>query len=216
MTARCLRKEGYTTDVCASGEVAFGLLYEHRYDLVILDIMLPGMSGQEILKELRRTSDMPILMMTALSDEENQLRAFEHQADDYVVKPFSLQILVKRVEALLRRSGALCTEIRAGALTLYPDTLTASYRDVTITLTPKEFDILRLFVTNSHRILMHETLLVRIWGYDFDGNQGIVHASIKKLRDKLPAGMIQTVKGFGYRLMVDDNKETDSGEKDGR
>jgi two-component system response regulator VanR len=200
MVCKFFRKEGWLVDACANGDKALELFYDKYYHLVILDIMLPGMNGQELLKELRLIRDTPVLMMTALSDDDNQLRAFNNHADDYVTKPFSMQILVKRAEALLRRSGALKKEIQAGKLFLFPETYGADYGGVKIALTPKEFEILELFARNAGKIITHETLLTRIWGYDFDGNEGIIHASIKKLRDKLPCNIIRTVKGVGYCL----------------
>lgn len=206
MVAKFLRKEGYEAEICSNGEVALGRIYEQRYDLIVLDIMLPGLSGQDILKELRNVYDTPVLMITALSDDENQLRAFEREADDYVTKPFSMQILMKRAEALLRRSGALKAEIKAGRLLLFPETYQAHYDGADISLTPKEFEILKLLAMNRQRIITHETLLIRIWGYDFDGNEGIIHASMKKLRDKLPKDLIRTVKGVGYVLEVSDEE----------
>jgi len=202
MVCKFLSKEGWFVDACANGDDALEMFYSKPYHLVILDIMLPGMNGQELLKELRAISDAPVLMMTALSDDRNQLRAFDNQADDYVTKPFSMQILIKRVEALLRRSGVLKKELRAGGLVLYPETYGTEYDGEKIALTPKEFEILELFVRNAGKIINHETLLTRIWGYDFEGNEGIIHASMKKLRDKLPCSIIRTVKGVGYYLEV--------------
>ena len=203
MVCKFLRNEGWLVDACANGDDALNLLYDKTYQLIILDIMLPGISGQELLKEFRQINDTPVLMMTALSDDDNQLRAFENQADDYVTKPFSMQILVKRAEALLRRSGALKKEIQAGKLVLFPETYGAEYDGIKIMLTPKEYEILELFGRNTGKIITHETLLTRIWGYDFEGNEGIIHASIKKLRDKLPRGIIRTIKGVGYCLEVE-------------
>ena len=205
MVCKFLRKEGWLVDACASGDDALCLLYDKTYHLIILDIMLPGINGQELLKELREIRDTPVLMMTALSDDENQLRAFNNQADDYVTKPFSMQILVKRAEALLRLSGALKKEIQAGKLLLFPETYGVEYDSEKILLTPKEFDILLLFARNAGTIVTRENLLTRIWGYDFEGNEGIIHATIKKLRDKLPCGIIRTVKGVGYCLEVEND-----------
>jgi two-component system response regulator VanR len=202
MVGKFLVREGYSVDTCSDGSAGLEQLYNKSYHLILLDVMLPGMNGQELLKALRRTQDTPVLMMTALGDEDNQLLAFSNEVDDYVVKPFSLPILMKRVETLLRRSGVLKKEIRCGGLTLYPESYGASYDGTTISLTPKEFDILLLFVMNKDKIIPHEMLLTRIWGYDFDGNEGIIHASIKRLRDKLPDHLIKTVKGVGYRLEV--------------
>ena len=202
MVCKFLRNEGWLVDACANGDDAANLIYDKTYQLIILDIMLPGTNGQELLKELRQIHDTPVLMMTALSDDDNQLRAFDNQADDYVTKPFSMQILVKRVEALLRRSGALKKEIQAGKLLLFPETYGVEYDGEKIVLTPKEFEILEVFTRNAGKIITHETLLARIWGYDFEGNEGIIHASMKKLRDKLPCGIIRTIKGVGYCLEV--------------
>ncbi|KAF1084924.1 putative transcriptional regulatory protein YedW [Sporotomaculum syntrophicum] len=207
MVCKFLRKEGWLVDACIDGKLALERFYENKYDLIILDIMLPGINGQELLRELRKIHDTPVLMMTALSDDDNQLRAFEGQTDDYVTKPFSMSILVKRTEALLRRSGVLKKEIQAGKLILYPETYGAEYDGEKILLTPKEFEILELFVRNAGKIVPHETFLTRIWGYDFEGNEGIIHASIKKLRDKLPEKLIRTVKGVGYYLEANNNKE---------
>ncbi len=206
MSYKFLVKAGYSVETCVDGNEALERFYNKNYHLVILDIMLPGMNGQELLKEFRKIHDTPVLMMTALSDDENQLTAFESEADDYIIKPFSMPILVKRVEALLRRSGVLKKEIKVGKLTLLPETCGVEYDGEKIQLSPKEFEILLLLAQNRQRIVPHETLLIRIWGYDFDGNEGIIHASIKKLRDKFPENIIKTVKGIGYCLEVMDNE----------
>jgi len=207
MVCKFFEKAGYSVEACAEGHSALERFYDSNYQLVILDIMLPGVNGQELLKELRKTHDTPVLMMTALSDDDNQLRAFEHEADDYVTKPFSMPILIKRAEALLRRSGALKKEIHAGKLTLYPESYSIRYEDEQIPLPPKEFDILHFLVQNKGRIVPHETMLIRIWGYDFNGNEGIIHATMKKLRDKLPVNLIRTVKGVGYCLEEPPNEK---------
>jgi two-component system response regulator VanR len=149
MVKKFLTKEGYAVDTCSDGGAVLEQLYDRDYQLIILDIMLPNLNGQEVLKELRTVRDTPVLMMTALSDDENQLRAFSNEADDYVTKPFSMQILMKRVEALLRRSGALKKEIQAGKLVLFPETYCAEYGGEKIVLTPKEFEILLLFARNT-------------------------------------------------------------------
>jgi two-component system response regulator VanR len=200
MAKKYLQNAGFSVDACSNGDLALERFYDKKYQLIILDIMLPGMNGHELLKELRKVHDTPVLMMTALNDDDNQIKAFTNEADDYVTKPFSMQILVKRAEALLRRSGVLRKEIRAGKLKLYPEAYNAEYAGQKVALTPKEFELLLLFAQNAGRIIPHETLLVSIWGYHFSGNEGIVHANIKKLRDKLPENIIKTVKGVGYCL----------------
>jgi two-component system response regulator VanR len=207
MTCKFLMKAGYTVDTCSDGNKALEQFYNKKYHLILLDIMLPGINGQELLKELRKIQDTPVLIMTALGDDGNQLTAFTNEADDYVVKPISMPVLVKRAEALLRRSGMLKKEIRVGKLVLFPETYGVQFSGVNVVLTPKEFEILLLFAINKNIIIPHEMLLTRIWGYDFDGNEGIIHASIKKLRDKLPPNIIRTVKGIGYCLEVTDEEE---------
>jgi len=191
---------GYTVETCADGDKALTLFYDTVYHLVILDIMLPGVNGHELLKELRKLHSLPVLMMTALDDDENEIRAFTNEADDYVTKPFTIEVLLKRVEALLRRSGALQKEICMGKLKLYPESFKAEYAGEDIGLTSKEFDILFLLLQNKQRVITYESLLTKIWGYDFEGGEGVVHVNIKRLRDKLPVDIIKTVKGAGYCL----------------
>jgi two-component system response regulator VanR len=195
-----LSEAGYKVDVCLDGDEAYAKFYDNVYQLVILDIMLPGMSGHELLREFRRLNDTPVLMLTALADDLNQIRAFDGEVDDYVTKPFRMQILIKRVEALLRRSGALAKEICYGKLTLLPEDFCATYGGAELPLTLKEYEILSLLVRGKGRTLSHEIILSRIWGYDFDGDGSTVHTHIKNLRAKLPENIIKTVRGVGYRL----------------
>jgi len=191
---------GYHVELCADGKAACERLYNKKYHLVILDIMLPGMNGQEILKNLRKASDVPVMMITALSGDDNQLRAFDNLADDFIAKPFSMQILLKRAEALLRRSGALQKEIRFSSLCLNRETFKAFWAETELPLTLREFEILALLANNENRVVSHETLLNKIWGYDYYSSEGTVHTHIKNLRAKLPVNIIKTVRGVGYCL----------------
>ena len=195
-----LTEAGYKVDACFDGDMALSKFFDNAYHLIILDIMLPGMNGQELLKEFRKANNTPVLMMTAISDDENQIRAFDNEADDYVTKPFKMQLLLKRVEALLRRSGALAKEIRYEKLVLYPDDFKAMYDGAELALTLKEFEILLLLVQNKGRTLSHDTILSRVWGYDFECDGTAVHTHMKNLRAKLPENIIKTVRGVGYRL----------------
>jgi len=195
-----LIEAGYAVDSCMDGDTALVKFYDNNYHLAILDIMLPGMNGHELLREFRKINNTPILMMTALADDENQIKAFDAEADDYVTKPFKIQILLKRVEALLRRSGALSKEIHYGKLILTPEDFKAVYNGEELTLTLKEFEILMLFAQNKSKTLSHEAILSRVWGYEFDGGDSTVHTHIKNLRAKLPENIIKTVRGVGYRL----------------
>jgi len=200
MTVGFLRKAGYVVDACNNGDEALYKIYDNTYHLAIFDIMLPGTSGHKLLEEIRRLGDTPVLMMTALGDDENQLSAFAHEADDYVVKPCSMLVLIKRVEALLRRNGTLKRTLCAGRLSLFLESQKAIFDKTEIAFTPKEFEIVALLTRNAGKIVSHDTIISRIWGYEFEGTDGIVHANIKKLRTKLPVNIIRTVKGVGYCL----------------
>jgi two-component system response regulator VanR len=192
---------GYHAELCPDGQAASERLYDKKFHLVILDIMLPGMDGQEILKNFRKVSDTPVMMITALSGDSHQLRSFDNLADDYLQKPFSMQVLLKRVEALLRRSGALQKEICFGDLTLNRETFKASWAGEELPLTLKEFEILALLADNEGVVISHETLLTKVWGYDYYSSEGTVHTHIKNLRSKLPKNIIKTVRGVGYSLV---------------
>ena len=193
---------GYHVELCADGKQACDRLYDKKFNLAILDIMLPGMDGQEILKEFRKVSDVPVMIITALSGDSPQLRAFDNLADDFVAKPFSMQVLLKRAEALLRRSGALQKEIRIGSLRLNRETFRAFWEEQELPLTLREFEILCLLANNEDRVVSHETLLNKIWGYDYYSSEGTVHTHIKNLRAKLPENIIKTIRGVGYSLDV--------------
>lgn len=195
-----LIEAGYEVDACSDGNVTHEKFYEQTYQLVILDILLPGMDGYQLLREFRQLNNTPILMMTALSGDENEIKAFDEKADDYVTKPFRIQVLLKRVEALLRRSGSLEKVIHIGKLTLFPESFKAVYAEEELRLTVKEFEILMLLAQNKGQTLSHEIILSRIWGYDFNGDESTIHTHIKNLRRKLPEKMIKTVRGIGYYL----------------
>ena len=195
-----LIEAGYSVDVCFNGDEALQQFYNKPYHLVILDIMLPGANGKELLKEFRKISNAPVLMMTALTEDRHQIDAFDSKADDYVTKPFSMQILIRRVEALLRRSGMLQSDISFCGYVLYPESYKLLYDDAEITLTPKEFEILLYMVQHKGKILSYDSLLSNIWGFDYDGDERVVHTYIKNLRSKLPVNIIKTVRGVGYSV----------------
>jgi len=194
---------GYHVELCTNGQTACERIYDKKFKLAILDIMLPGMDGQEILKEFRKVSSVPVMMITALSGDSPQLRAFDNLADDFVAKPFSMQVLLKRVEALLRRSGVLQKELRFGSLCLNLELFKAFWDGIDMSLTLREFEILCLLASNENRVVSHETLLTKIWGYDYYSSEGTVHTHIKNLRAKLPENIIRTVRGIGYTLERD-------------
>jgi len=195
-----LADAGFLVELCVDGRAACERLFDRKFNLVILDIMLPGMNGQDILKELRRASDVPVIMITALSGDREQLKAFDNLADDFVAKPFSMQVLLKRVDALLRRSGALVKEIKIGSLCLNREIFKAFWDEKELPLTLREFEILSLLANNENRVVSHDTLLTKIWGYDYYSSEGTVHTHIKNLRAKLPKNVIKTVRGVGYQI----------------
>ena len=171
-------------------------------DLCILDIMLPGASGLELLQTVRQAdhlAQVPVLMLTALNDEQTQSASFDGLADDYVTKPFSPKILVKRVTALLRRSGAISGHLRLGGLEIDLRRYTVTDQGEPVKLTLKEFDLLKTLVVNHNLVLSRPQLLDLVWGYDYFGDDRIVDAHIKNLRRKLKSDLIQTVKGVGYK-----------------
>ena len=198
---------GYHVELCTDGRIACERLFDKKFHLVILDIMLPGMDGQEILRDLRKHSDVPVIMITALSGDSPQLKAFDNLADDFVAKPFSMLVLMKRVEALLRRTGALQKEIQIGMLRLNRETFKAAWDGQELPLTLREFEILCLLAHNEDKVISHETLLNKVWGYDYYSSEGTVHTHIKNLRAKLPENIIKTIRGVGYSMDIKNEKK---------
>ena len=192
----------YKVDWVTDGSVALEKIYENSYDLIILDIMLPNADGHTILKEIRKLGDTPVLMLSALDDDRNQLQSFDNQADDYVTKPFKIALLMKRVEALLRRSGATSQVVSIGEITLYPEEYRAVYKDADIPFTLKEFNIFLYFAKNQNRVLSQDAILSHIYGYDFDRLENTLQVHIKNIRAKLPVDLIKTIRGVGYKLEV--------------
>jgi two-component system response regulator VanR len=202
-----LQEAGYRVDLCTDGNKAHEQIYRNRYQLFILDILLPGMDGQELLRELRKISDAPVLMITALSGDSHEINAFDNLADDYLTKPFSMPILLKRVEALLRRSGSLQNQMQVGDLSIYPASCKACWEGRELGLTLREFEILLLLAGRRGTVVSHETILTRLWGYDYAGNEGTIHTHIKNLRAKLPRNIIRTIRGLGYTMEAESHTE---------
>lgn len=177
---------------------------ENEYDLVLLDIMLPEVNGFTICRELRKDSDVPIVFITARHGEEDRLHGYRLGCDDYISKPFSLAELYAKVTALIRRAkGTVRNEIMtAGRIKLDPYRYTVSVNDREIVLAPMEFAILKILMENRGKTVSRESLLIRIWGYDFDGNDRVVDNHVKKLRKSLgdTSSQIKTVIKRGYKL----------------
>lgn len=170
-------------------------------DIFILDIMLPQVSGLALLKEIRENKNhvnTPVIMLTAVLDEYTQLLSFEELADDYVTKPFSPKVLVKRVQALLRRK-TLTSHSPEGGVFIDEESYQAFENGLPVKLTLREFELLRLFIQHPSRVFTRQQLLDGVWGYDYFGDERVVDAHIKNLRKKFTTQVVVTVKGVGYR-----------------
>lgn len=203
---RGLSYEGFAVETAPTGMEGLGIARERYPDLVILDIMMPGIDGLEVLRRLRSADpQLPVLMLTAKDAPSDQVEGLQTGADDYVVKPFTFEVLLARVQALLRRRDAeRPTVLRFGDLTLDTGTHLAHRGNRAITLTSTEYDLLRQFLEHPRQVLSKEALMDRVWGYDFEGNDNIVEVYVKQLRQKLEAGeeerIIHTIRGMGYVL----------------
>jgi DNA-binding response OmpR family regulator len=202
-----LERAGFRIQMVSDGEEGLRQVFASRPDAVVLDLMLPGRSGLEVLRELREeptTRDLPVVVLTARSAEMDKLLGFEHGADDYLTKPFSPRELVARLRALLRRAQPE----RAGGTVkvgdLMVDTLAreATWKGKALTLTPREFELLAFMASRPGRVSTREELLRKVWGYDYVGETRTVDVHIRRLRAKLGAknGLIETVMGAGYKL----------------
>lgn len=199
-----MRPAGHTVIPAYDGSEALQLFRKNNIDLVVLDIMLPHVSGLSVLHEIRQTNTTPVLMLTAIEDEYTQVMSFDEQADDYMIKPFSMVLLGKRITALLRRSGqapALQT-IAFGDVTVDFSGYTASDSNGKIDIMPKEVDLLRLLVEHKGLVLTRSQILDELWGTDYPVIDRTVDTYIKNLRKKLRLDCIATVKGIGYKYEV--------------
>ena len=196
--------EGYVVDIAEDGRTGLQKAEEGHYSVIILDIMLPDMSGFTVCRSLReRGNTTPIIMLTALTELSDRVTGLDAGADDYVTKPFMFEELLARARVQLRHRGELPTspELRAGDLVLNPETHEVTKGGHSLHLTPTEFKMLHLLMSHPRRVFSKETLLNRVWGYDYVGDTNIVEVHISHLRDKIgdkPPRLIQTVYGVGY------------------
>ena len=205
-----LENEGYTVDACYDGESAVNMARTGEYDLIILDLMMPKKDGLEVCQEIRGFSTVPIIMLTARSEDADMLMGFESGADDYVTKPFNILALKARVRALLRRASmsaaqepAKTSVLTRGHISVDTERRSAYKNGVAIELTMKEFDLIEFLMKNPGRVYSRENLLDLVWGYDYQGDTRTVDVHIRRLREKLeldPAHpeYIVTKWGVGY------------------
>jgi two-component system, OmpR family, response regulator len=213
-----LKKEGYSTFAVFDGLQALQAARKEKPDLVILDLMLPGMDGLEVCRTLRKDQIMPILMLTAKTEEIDKIVGLEVGADDYMTKPFSMRELMARVRAMLRRSEMVKQEvikneasespvIQAGDIEINPSHHTVRNRENPVDLNPKEFDLLVFLARHKGQVFSRELLLEKVWGYDYAGDTRTVDVHIRWLRQKLEANpelprYLITVRGVGYKFEV--------------
>lgn len=206
---RGLVAEGFTVEVATDGDEGLWRVTESGYDLIVLDIMLPGRNGFQVCAELRARADWtPILMLTAKDGDLDEAEALDTGADDYLTKPFSFPVLVARMHALARRAGSGApVPVAVGDLRLDPATRQVWRNDHEARLTAREFQVLEFLLRRSGQVLSKRDILDGVWEHDFDGDPNIVEVFIRRLRRKIdePYGRtsIQTVRGFGYRLVDD-------------
>ena len=196
--------EQFQCEEAVNGQEALKLLAAHPFDMVVLDVMMPGLSGFETLSQIRKTSQVPVIMLTARSEEYDKLLGFKLGVDDYVSKPFSPKELMARIGAVLKRSNSPNPNrtLDFGELSISPESRTVILRGPNITLPPKEFDLLLKLAQNERIVLSREQLLETIWGYSYCGDSRTVDTHVKSLRDHLGdyRNVIQTVWGVGYKF----------------
>ena len=199
-----LNKQGYSVLEAENGEQAVDIFFsEKNIDLIILDIMMPKMDGWEVCREIRKQSKVPIIMLTAKSDERDELLGFELGVDEYITKPFSPKILVARVEAILRRSNLLDEDsIEIGGIKIDKQAHQVSIDNQPIDLSVKEFELLQYFVMNKGVALSREKILNNVWNYDYYGDARTIDTHVKKLRSKMgdKGDYIKTIWGMGYKF----------------
>ena len=205
MMRRVLEADGYEVVIAGEGASALDILRSEPIDMVILDVMMPGMDGFEVCRLVRRESVVPILMLTARDASTDKVTGLDCGADDYVVKPFETDELMARVRALLRRAQPRHVEVlRFLDVELVPSEREARRDGDVLELTAREYDLLELFLRRPRQVLSREQILQEVWGFDYLGDSNLVDVRIKYLRDKLEVGgrprLIQTVRGAGYAL----------------
>lgn len=203
--------EGYQVDIIADGREGLDRAREGRYDLILLDIMLPGLSGMEVCRRIRHFSNVPIVMLTAKDDIESKVMGLDIGADDYITKPFSIEELLARLRVALRHQtkGSSPKELYIGDLVMDGTRHQVTRKGKSIELTKKEYDLLEYLIENQGIVLTREQILEKVWGYDYFGGTNVVDVYIKYIRDKVDEPftdkLIHTIRGVGY--IVKENAE---------
>ena len=199
-----LQESGYDITVANDGLEAINLFSDNDFDLILLDILLPKIDGFSVCEFIRKKSQIPIIILTALNGEKEQIKGLDLQVDDYITKPFSMPVLVRKIAAVLRRASKTSDQehkiISYDNLILDFDDYTASVNGISYELTQREFEVLRELLLNRGRILTRQNLLNKLWKYDFYGDERVIDTHIKNLRKKLNITFIQTIRGVGYKI----------------
>lgn len=197
-----LEDAGYQVTLADDGMDGIAAFHKDSFDLVLLDIMMPRLDGYSVCEMIRNESSTPVILLTALDDEDNQMKGFNLLADDYITKPFSMPLVLKRMEAVLRRawSGEKSSVLVYQNVQLDTENYKVFVEGKEVTLTAREFDILRLLMENQGRVFTREQLLDIIWNYDYLGDDKIINTHIKNIRKKLGVDCIETIRGVGYRI----------------
>lgn len=198
-----LEEEGYETEQALDGIEGIGKFRRGKFDLILLDVMLPKVDGFGVLEIIRQESDVPVIMLTALDDEAYQMKGYDLKVDEYVTKSFSIKLLLKKIEAVLRRYGKSIKKdgiFSYRKLKLNSESYQAWMENEELFLTQKEFELLREFLLNQGRVLTRGQLLDAVWGMDYFGEERIVDTHIKNIRRKMKEDYIETIRGVGYRI----------------
>ena len=204
-----LENAEYKVETADDGLDAINFIQKNNYDLILLDIMLPKIDGFTVCEMIRKNSNIPIIILTALTDEESQLKGFDKLADDYITKPFSMPIVLKHIEAILRRTDNRKENVsilKYKNLVLNTENYEVFVDNKKIPLTYREYEIIKLFLENQGKVFTRDNILNSIWSYDYYGDDKIVNTHIKNIRKKLGYDYIETVRGVGYRIVKEDKK----------
>ncbi len=197
-----LMTQQYKVIVASDGLEGMKHFNKQSFDLILLDVMMPNLNGFEVAKMIRSQSNIPIIMLTALEEEQDQMKGFDLGIDDYITKPFSFHVLMRRVEAVLRRSNHQSTDNHFVFRELHVDgdAYKVYVNKVEVPLTTKEFEILQLLLQNEKKVLTRDNIVEKIWGYEYAGDTRMIDTHMKNIRKKLDIPYIKTVKGIGYKI----------------
>ena len=209
LLANYLRNEGFSVSEAEDGVAAIELFGKEKFDLVILDILIPKIDGYGVCELIKSKSDVPVIFLSALGDERSMIKGYDSFADDYVTKPFSMPVFLRKVKAVLRRDLSSSNEdyskITYKNIVMIPDLMKVMVEGTEVELTSKEFDLLMTLVKNPGRVYTREMLLEMLWDYNSLVDERIIDSHIKNIRHKVGEGIIETVRGRGYRVEKTDN-----------